>query len=130
MTLLDTHVWLWWLSDPSLLTETAKAQIAAAIDGDSLAASSISAWEAEMLVKKGRLELTLAVDDLVSHCDGLSFFSFVPLTAKTGLQAARMEPFHPDPADRMIVATTIHYGGILITKDERIRKYGRVRTVW
>lgn len=83
-----------------------------------------------MLVKKGRLELTLSVDSLVAHCESLPFFGFLPLTAHIAVNAARMEPFHPDPADRIIVATTIHFGGELITKDERIRNFDGVKTAW
>jgi PIN domain nuclease of toxin-antitoxin system len=130
MTFLDTHTWLWWLSDSSLLSEAARTQIAAAIEEESLVASAISAWEAEMLVNKGQLELTLAVDDLVAHCESLPFFSFVSITASVGVKAARLDPFHPDPADRMIVATALHYGGVLVTKDERIQRFKEVRTVW
>jgi PIN domain nuclease of toxin-antitoxin system len=130
VTFLDTHAWLWWLSDPTLLSERARERIASASESGSLAVASICAWEAAMLVKKGRLELTLAVDDLVSHCEGLSFFQFIPVTATIGVRAVHLEPFHSDPADRMIVATTSHYGGTLVTKDERIRKLRKVRTLW
>jgi PIN domain nuclease of toxin-antitoxin system len=130
VTFLDTHAWLWWLSDPSLLSEGAREGIASATDAGSLGVASICTWEAAVLVKKGRLELTLAVDDLVSHCEGLSFFRFIPLTATIGVKAVDLEPFHSDPADRIIVATTSHYGGILVTKDERIRKFRKVRTLW
>lgn len=130
MTFLDTHAWLWWLSGSPLLTEAAQAQIASATADSTLAVSGISAWEAEMLVKKGRLELRLSVDDLVTHCEGLPFFRFVPISAKIGVKAARIEPFHPDPADRMIVASAIQHGAVLVTRDERIRQFEGVRTVW
>jgi PIN domain nuclease of toxin-antitoxin system len=55
---------------------------------------------------------------------------FIPLTATFGVRAVHLEPFHSDPADRMIIATTGHYGGTLVTKDERIRKFRKVRTLW
>jgi PIN domain nuclease of toxin-antitoxin system len=130
VTFLDTHAWLWWLSDPSLLSERARERIASATEFGSLAVASICAWEAAMLVKKGRLELTLAVDDLVSHCEALSFFRFIPLTATIGVKAVDLEPFLSDSADRIIVATTSHCGGTLVTKDERIRRFRKVRTLW
>jgi PIN domain nuclease of toxin-antitoxin system len=38
--------------------------------------------------------------------------------------------FHGDPADRLIVATAILEAATLVTKDERIREYPAVTTVW
>jgi PIN domain nuclease of toxin-antitoxin system len=41
-----------------------------------------------------------------------------------------VSPFHGDPADRLIVATALTHGAALVTKDERIREAGVVRTLW
>ncbi|MFY8131251.1 MAG: PIN domain-containing protein, partial [Burkholderiaceae bacterium] len=38
--------------------------------------------------------------------------------------------FHKDPADRMIVATARKLAAALVTKDEKIRSYAHVKTVW
>jgi PIN domain nuclease of toxin-antitoxin system len=38
--------------------------------------------------------------------------------------------FHKDPADRIIVATARMNHIPLVTKDERIREYAHVRTIW
>ena len=83
-----------------------------------------------MLVKKGRLELRIAVDDLVSHCEGLPFFKFVSISPRIAIKSVRLEPFHSDPADRMIVATTQHFGGVLVTKDQRLQGFPHVDTIW
>ena len=90
----------------------------------------MSAWEAAMLVKKGRLELTLGVEELIYHCEGLPFFSFVPITPRIAVLSVQLEPFHADPADRLIVATAMHYGGLLITSDSKIHNFAQVRAVW
>ena len=37
--------------------------------------------------------------------------------------------FHKDPADRILVATAIDQGMMLVTADERILAYGRVMTM-
>ena len=39
-------------------------------------------------------------------------------------------PLHPDPADRIIIATALQLGATLITKDQKIRDYPHVTTVW
>ncbi|AFQ50039.1 twitching motility protein PilT [Burkholderia cepacia GG4] len=38
--------------------------------------------------------------------------------------------FHNDPADCMIVATARRLGAPLVTRDERIRAYAHVKTLW
>ncbi len=38
--------------------------------------------------------------------------------------------FHKDPADRMIFATARKLAVSLITRDEKIRAYKHVRTIW
>ena len=40
------------------------------------------------------------------------------------------QPFHGDPADQMLVATARQHGAILVTRDQRIRRYRHVQSVW
>lgn len=130
MTILDTHVWLWWLNDPEKLSPSAREAIDSARASSTLAVSTMSVWELALLVKKGRLELRLDPADVVAHCERLRFLSFVPITAPIALRSVSLEPFHSDPADRLIVATAAHTGATLVTKDDRIRESGAVTTVW
>ena len=56
--LLDTHVWLWWLlGQPELSAKERDALDALAAAGTPPCLSSISLWEAQMLVAKGRLKI-------------------------------------------------------------------------
>jgi len=130
MTILDTHAWLWWLSEPDLLSDAALHRIEEAKAANALMVSAMSVWEAALLYKKGRLELRLSPGDLVTHCEGLRFLRFVPVSARVALESVVLEPFHPDPADRLIVATAIQHGATLVTKDERILASPKVTTIW
>jgi PIN domain nuclease of toxin-antitoxin system len=130
LTLLDTHVWLWWLSDPRALSEPARHRIAEAEREAAVAVSAISAWEAAMLVTKGRLELSMAIDDLITHCERLPVMRFLPITARIATASVHLERLHADPADRLIVATARTYNATLVTKDDRLRRLDAVRTVW
>jgi PIN domain nuclease of toxin-antitoxin system len=40
------------------------------------------------------------------------------------------QPFHGDPADQLIVATTRVLSAVLVTKDARLRDYPHVRSLW
>ena len=82
-----------------------------------------------MLVRRGRLELTVPASDWIARCEALPFFSVVPIDARIALSATELPPHHEDPADRVIVATTRGLGATLVTKDERLRAYD-VPTVW
>jgi PIN domain nuclease of toxin-antitoxin system len=128
---LDTHAWLWWLSSPELLSAAARKAVDHAMADDGIAVSSISAWEVAVLVKKGRLELTMPAEDWIARSEALPFLKFVPVDNRIALRSISL-PGHlnDDPADRIIVATTLSLGGTLVTKDDKIRKYPHVRTVW
>ena len=131
MIVLDTHVWLWWVSNPTLLSASARKTIDHEMADGEISISSISAWEVAILVKKGRLDLTMSAEDWIARSEALPFLRFIPVDNRIALKSANLPgQLHDDPADRIIIATTIMLGGTLITKDDKIRKYLHVRTVW
>lgn len=130
MILLDTHAWLWWLSDPGRLGRAAAERIELAKRDDRIIVSAISVWEAALLVKKGRLELAIGMTALVRGCFALSFFRFEAIDPSIALGAVELSPLHPDPADRLIVATALRLGVPLVTKDSRIQASGLVEAIW
>jgi len=131
MIVLDTHVWLWWISNPELLSTTARKTLDHAMAAGEICISSISAWEVAILVKKGRLDLTMSAEDWIARSEALPFLRFIPVDNRIALKSANLPgQLHDDPADRIIIATTIMLGGTLVTKDDKIRKYQHVRTAW
>ena len=131
MIVLDTHVWLWWISNPELLSSAARKTLDHAMADGEICISSISAWEVAILVKKGRLDLTMSAEDWIARSEALPFLRFIPVDNRIALKSANHPgQLHDDPADRIIIATTIMLGGTLVTKDDKIRKYQHVRTAW
>lgn len=131
MTLLDTHAWVWWVSDPDRLSGDALRAIEEAREARTLLVSSISAWEVAVLAARGRMKLTLDVADWVARSEALPFLRFVPVDTALALAAVALPgAFHADPADRIIVATALQRKARLVTKDDRIRAYSHVRSVW
>jgi PIN domain nuclease of toxin-antitoxin system len=131
MIVLDTHVWLWWISNPELLSAAARKTLDHAMADGEICISSISAWEVAILVNKGRLDFTMPVADWIARSEALRFLRFVPVDNRIALKSANLPgQLHDDPADRIIIATAISLGGTLITKDEKIRKYRHVQTLW
>ena len=131
MIVVDTHVWVWWISAPEELSEEARKTVDKAAAEDGIFVSSISVWEVALLVRKSRLKLTMDLHDWVTKSESLPFLNFVPVDNEIALRAIRLPGYpHKDPADRMIIATAISLGKALVTKDKRIRKYSRVPTIW
>lgn len=130
MALLDTHVWVWWLTPGSPLTARERAALDAEAGRRQLYLSAVSLWEAQMLHSKGRLELPMAFADWLEQAADERMLNLVPLdvpvvVALDGLPAS----FHGDPADRLIVATARARKLSLATHDARIRR-SRAVALW
>ncbi|BAS28287.1 type II toxin-antitoxin system VapC family toxin [Limnochorda pilosa] len=131
MILLDTHAWVWWLGEPECLSSEARERIEHAASQNEVYVSSISVWEVAMLVERGRLKLALDVGDWIQHAESLPFIHYVPVDNRIAFRSVTLpEPFHRDPADRIIVATALILGADLTSKDERIQAYPFVKAVW
>lgn len=131
MILLDTHAWIWWVSDLDKLSAPGRSAMEKAVTGGTLCISTISTWEVAMLVARDRLKLTMEVGEWIDRCESLAFLEFIPVNNAIALRAVSLPgEFHADPADRIIVATAQRLGATLITKDERILSYPHVDTIW
>lgn len=130
MILLDTHILLWWLDSPEKLSSSANAAITAAYQ-DRILVSSFSAWEIAMLISKDRLRLSIPVEIWLKKVEAIPFISFIPTTNDILIKSVFLSgTFHPDPADRIIVATALSQRCPLVTADEKIRDYNLIETIW
>lgn len=96
MTLLDTHAWLWLVAEPKRLSTRARRHIDREMRSGPLLVSSMSVWEVAKLSERGRLALTMGVEDWVAHCEALPFLSFVPVGNRIALELVRLLAF-PSP---------------------------------
>jgi PIN domain nuclease of toxin-antitoxin system len=69
MIVLDTHAWLWWISDPSRLSRAAQRRIRTATQ---IGISAISCLEVATAVTKGRISLDREVLDWLEQAFGLA----------------------------------------------------------
>jgi len=131
MIVLDTHTWIWFISNPELLSKRAKAVVNAGVKDKSILLSSISAWELALLVAKKRLKLTIDVTDWIAKSESLPFIQFVPVTNSIAVKSVNLPlPLHPDSADRIIIATALSVGAPLVTKDKKLLDYTPIKTIW
>ena len=128
--LLDTHIWLWWLTPGSPLSRAERDALDARAEHRELFLSAISLWEAQVLHAKRRFELPLPFAEWLARAADERGISGLPLSieviyALDALPAA----FHGDPADRLIVATARAHTMPLATRDAAIRR-SRAAKIW
>jgi PIN domain nuclease of toxin-antitoxin system len=130
-TLLDTHAWVWWLTQDRRLSRRANTAIAAAATKRDLWISLISVWEVAKKVEKQQIVLDRPLETWVDEAvtaDGLGVWE---LTRPILVQSCELpQPFHGDPADQILVATARRHGAVLVTKDRRLRRYPHVQSLW
>jgi len=131
MIVFDTHAWVWFLSNPELLSKKAKRYVDVAVEEKAIMISSISAWEVALLVARKRLILTLELSNWIAKSEMLPFLKFIPVDNSVAIKSVNLpQPLHRDPADRIIIATAISLGAPIVTKDEKILNYPHVQTIW
>jgi PIN domain nuclease of toxin-antitoxin system len=131
MIVLDTHAWIWFTSKPEALSKKAQKAVDAAVKEKNVLISSISVWEVALLVKNNRLTLSMDVTDWIAKSENLPFIQFIPVSNSIAVKSVNLpQPLHPDPADRIIIATALSTGASLVTKDKKISDYAHVKTIW
>jgi PIN domain nuclease of toxin-antitoxin system len=116
--LLDTHVFLWWLDDPMLLSSEARKAIG---DGkNTVYVSAAVAWE--IAIKRSLAKLD-APDDIEG---AMAANRFLPLavTIAHALTVLSLPNAHRDPFDRILIAQAKHEGFSLVSRDPHVPSYG------
>lgn len=128
MILMDTHVWLWWVGDQPKLPLPLRRRLQKA---SALVVSAISCWEVGMLVEGGRLKFHVPAKIAIEQACSAHNIHVHPVSDSIATRAGLLgSSFHGDPADRLIVATALELDIPIATKDERIRAWRKVETIW
>lgn len=115
--LLDTHIWIRYVNNPVGNQSLPKSLITKIEQASELFIASISCWEFTQLVKRGRIlidEPELQWIDLANHTKNIRI---LPLTKEIAVMAEKLPNHHKDPADRFIIATSMHYHLPLVSLD-------------
>ncbi|MBI4875996.1 MAG: type II toxin-antitoxin system VapC family toxin [Acidobacteria bacterium] len=116
--LLDTHLFLWWLSDSPSLPVPARALIAD--PENTVFVSAVSHWEIWLKVSLGKLSLPADFEKRTAE----ESFESLPLTAAQTRRVALLPWHHRDPFDRMLAAQAQAENLTLLTADDRVAAYG------
>lgn len=113
--LLDTHAWVWSLTDDPRLSQAARNALQ---DADAVRVSPISFFEIGQKVRIGRWpEIAPHLDGLPDRLKGQGGLT-APFTNEVALRASMLDWPHRDPFDRILAATALDSGATLLSVDE------------
>lgn len=127
--LLDTHIWLWSLTEPRRLKRVVREAITD--PANQLWLSPISVWELVLLAERGRVQVhgDVALSAWVSAALASVPMHDAPLTREVAIRSRGVELDHEDPADRFLAATADVYDLTLVTSDVRLLRGSGFRTL-
>ena len=119
--LLDTHCWLWWISDPAHLSEEALETIRTG--ENEIYFSAASSWEISIKVALGKLLLPEKPSAFIPIRLSRDGILPLPIQHAHALHLAGLPLLHRDPFDRMLVAQAQLEKLTLLTADRQLEKY-------
>ena len=119
--LLDTHIFLWWISDSGQLSKEVFDIIS---DGSNqIYISSASIWEIAIKEALGKLTVNANLDNSIEK----NGFIELKVSAVCANATKKLEQIHRDPFDRMLISQAIEGNMVLITVDGYIIQYDNVK---
>jgi PIN domain nuclease of toxin-antitoxin system len=119
--LLDTHVFLWYISaDPKL---PAAFRDAIRDPANEVFLSAASIWEAVIKHSLGKLPLPEAPAEYLPRQREAHRIAALPVDETALVHLATLPPLHRDPFDRILISQALQHGMCLATVDDAVRSY-------
>lgn len=124
--LLDTHVWIWIVEgNRSRIGRKAAQAVERASRRAGVLVSPMSVWELAFLEARGRIRLSLRIDEWVAQALRAPGVRLVDLTPEIAVESSQLSVTSPcDPVDWILIATARSLGARLATCDERLLAFG------
>jgi len=125
--LLDTHAFLWFITDDAGLSSKAKE---AFIDAENdLYLSMGSIWEMCIKTSLGKLESTLPINTFIPQQIKNNGIRLLAIEMIHCLKVATLPFHHRDPFDRLLIAQCLSENWPIISVDSQLDQYGVTR-IW
>jgi len=119
--LLDTHIFLWFISSDSQLSTGVCDAIRN--PNNEVYLSAVSVWEATVKYQLGKLPLPEHPEIYLPRQRELQQIVSLALDESSVVQLAKLPPLHRDPFDRMLICQALHNGLTIATVDTAVRAY-------
>ena len=126
--LLDTCTLLWLASCIENLPDAVRRVIAS--NAGNLFISAITAFEIGIKHQRGKLELPLAPADWIAEALDHHGLQEIAIDWRIAERSTALPRLHKDPADRIIVATSLTTGAPILTPDGEIEQYPGITVIW
>ena len=125
--LIDTHVFLWWITNDPRLSPRAREIIADSANVVFLSAAS--GWEIAIKAKLGRLRLPDEPERFILKQLELNAIEVLPVQMSHALHVYALPYHHRDPFDRLLIAQARLEKVPILTADPQISRY-EVEVIW
>ena len=125
--LLDTCVFLWFISEDPKLSRSLKDLVAD--PEQEVFLSVVSPWEAILKQQTGRLHVPTPVGNYLQDKRERHHIVSLPLEEQSLLHLAKLPSLHRDPFDRILICQAMEHGLTIITPDRMISQYP-IKTYW
>lgn len=125
--LLDTHTFLWWISDDERLSLRVREIISNR--HNTLLVSAASGWEMAIKLKLGKLKLARPPEPFITDQIAINAFEILPIQMHHALHVYTLLDHHRDPFDRMLIAQSQLENLPILTSDPHIALYP-VEVIW
>jgi PIN domain nuclease of toxin-antitoxin system len=125
--LLDTHTLIWFFAGDSQLSNTARILIED--EDNNKLVSTASIWEMAIKQSKGKLNLSLPLDEYIAQKLSLEDFNLLNINLDHLSQIVSLPFYHKDPFDRLLIAQAIMEGIPILSKDSAFDAYS-INRLW
>ena len=119
--LLDTHIFLWYISGDHHLPDSVKGIIQDSANEVYL--SVVSLWESIVKYRLGKLPLPLSPEKFLPLQRERHNISSLSLDEASIVHLSAFPSLHRDPFDRMLICQTIEHKMTIVTMDAAIAQY-------
>ena len=119
--LLDTHVFLWYISADSQLPVVFRDTIRDPANEVYLSVASV--WEAVIKYALGKLPLPEVPEAYLPRQRAAHHILTLPIEEEALAHLAKLALLHRDPFDRILIAQALQHGLTLVTVDDAVRAY-------
>jgi PIN domain nuclease of toxin-antitoxin system len=123
--LLDTHTFLWAITDERRLSPKGRSLLGSA----DLWWSVVSLWEALTKVQIGKLTLPQPAGAFLTSELASNGVRVLPVTLGHVLRVETLPLHHRDPFDRLLIAQSLEEGWPIVTADPQFARYP-VEVIW
>ncbi len=119
--LLDTHVFIWWDSDPDQLSAEARQLCQHA--ENTLVLSVVSVWEMQIKHQLGKLTLHKPLPTLIQSQQQTNKIEILQVQLAHVYALEDLPSHHKDPFDRLLIAQARAEGLVLLSMDSVFQEY-------